>query len=190
MPSSIGYIWPKDPRPGNPRRWPKWWRLSDILKGKGPDIYVGRLRPRASPRATTHSHNHNLTKLTPKKPIEHGWKFETGWSLWEKDHLAICKHPHCERCARLRAKEEREDQFPWARRHPQERYDYRMREYRVPDEGTWAGRVHCDEAGHDVPLRYWDRYGRGYPAGYWHDMVYGAHGAAGAGFGFGNCVSE
>ncbi|KAJ6168388.1 hypothetical protein N7497_001231 [Penicillium chrysogenum] len=43
MPSQLGWIWPKDPRPGNPQRWPRRWRFFDVLTGKGPDIYVGRI---------------------------------------------------------------------------------------------------------------------------------------------------
>ncbi|KAL2832473.1 hypothetical protein BDW59DRAFT_105452 [Aspergillus cavernicola] len=48
--SDMGYIWPKDPRPGNPGHWPRWWRYKDILRGKGPDIYFGRIRHHPSRR--------------------------------------------------------------------------------------------------------------------------------------------
>ncbi|KAL5340883.1 hypothetical protein BJX70DRAFT_82592 [Aspergillus crustosus] len=141
--------------------------------GKGPDIYVGRIRPRSN------NHKHNRARHghmpTQNELPERGWKTKTGWSLWEQDHLTSCRVTYCERCAQIRARIARDNRFAWARRHPDERYDYRMREYRVPDEGTWAGRVHCDEPGHEIPVRYWDRFGRGYPAGYWHDMVHGAH---------------
>lgn len=55
----MGWIWPKDPRPGNPEHWPTRWRIFDVLTNKGPDIYVGKLRTRrhrnsGSTRPTAH----------------------------------------------------------------------------------------------------------------------------------------
>ncbi|KAH2545262.1 hypothetical protein KXW97_001517, partial [Aspergillus fumigatus] len=45
--TTVGWIWPKDPRPGNPSRWPRRWRLFDVLTNRGPDIYVGKIKSRA-----------------------------------------------------------------------------------------------------------------------------------------------
>ncbi|KAJ5890847.1 uncharacterized protein N7473_007075 [Penicillium subrubescens] len=45
----VGWIWPKDPRPGNPTRWSRFKRFSDVLTGKGPDIYVGTIGKRPPP---------------------------------------------------------------------------------------------------------------------------------------------
>ncbi|KAF3387281.1 hypothetical protein F1880_000156 [Penicillium rolfsii] len=44
-----GWIWPKDPRPGNPTRWSRFKRFSDVLTGKGPDIFVGTIGKRPPP---------------------------------------------------------------------------------------------------------------------------------------------
>lgn len=43
MGHTIGWIWPKDPRPGNRAKWPVGRRFKDVLTNKGPDIFVGRL---------------------------------------------------------------------------------------------------------------------------------------------------
>ncbi|KAL3475240.1 hypothetical protein BJX99DRAFT_259534 [Aspergillus californicus] len=50
--TTVGWIWPKDPRPGKPHRWSRLWRLSDVVMGKGPNIYVGSIRN--APRPTRH----------------------------------------------------------------------------------------------------------------------------------------
>lgn len=56
MPSRKGFIWPKDPLPGRPRRGLRG-RLRDTIYGLGPDIYVGRLDTRhATPKTSTWSH--------------------------------------------------------------------------------------------------------------------------------------
>lgn len=49
----LGLIWPRDPLPGNPAKWPRGKRLKDVLTGKGPDVFFGdidshMLRPRMS----------------------------------------------------------------------------------------------------------------------------------------------
>ncbi|KAJ5920578.1 hypothetical protein N7516_011436 [Penicillium verrucosum] len=67
MPSQLGWIWPKDPRPGNPQHWPRRWRIFDVLTSKGPDIYVGRIdQPRTKTR-----------RAYPTGPTRQGW------SRWE-----------------------------------------------------------------------------------------------------------
>ncbi|KAL4942109.1 hypothetical protein BDV06DRAFT_170276 [Aspergillus oleicola] len=248
MSSKYRYVWPKDPRPGNPQRWSSLWRFADVFTGKGPDIYVEKRRPKTEtvcpesvrPKtvATTatarsvvinhgcnsrpgpghdyshdyvynscshnHNHNHNhpgygrghgydsnatvnATVIINREPRCKGkgkdkdrWRggFEDGgiggdWSLWGREHLKDCRRIHCDECDRIHAQERRDNVF--SPRHPDERYDFRTRTYRIPDEGTWSRKVYCDEPGHIVPRRYWDRYGREYPAGMWHDKIHGVH---------------
>ncbi|EEP77350.1 predicted protein [Uncinocarpus reesii 1704] len=51
MPRQKGFIWPKDPLPGKPLKWPFGQRFKDVLRGKGPDIFVGNIDgPNASPK--------------------------------------------------------------------------------------------------------------------------------------------
>ncbi|KAI9933487.1 hypothetical protein ASPWEDRAFT_174649 [Aspergillus wentii DTO 134E9] len=142
---TLGWIWPKDPRPGNPSRWPRRWRLFDVLTNRGPDIYVGRIN------------NSPHTRAQPQT---------TQWSRWEGDG------------------ESNDSPFPCGRRGS-EKYDFRRRKYQVPDRGTWSWVEYCDgdrerERGgrrrrHLIPRRYWDRNGEVYPAGCWHDAMYGAY---------------
>lgn len=171
--SDTGYIWPKDPRPGNPSRWSRWQRFSDVMMGKGPDIYVGRIRPRTS----HHDHRH------PVHMGENLWggrereqRSKTDWSLWDNDHAKYCAIPHCPDCYNVRKREQRDNFFIWARRGPEERYDFRTRKYQVPDEGAWSRVEYCDEPQHMIPLQYRDRYRRPYPAEHRHNEVYGIHG--------------
>ncbi|KAL4875456.1 hypothetical protein BJY04DRAFT_224013 [Aspergillus karnatakaensis] len=288
MPADIGFIWPKDPRPGNPRKWSKLWRLADVLKGKGPDIFVGRIGPRprlCRPRiyyppeephcphphpppqhpsehhpypynhpdhashpaniSPSHAHapapahdqdhnpnytntytydstpntNPNNTRTTydsantsaPRDPhhpphppnpppypspradspplYRHRTRPysipSTNWTLWPNDDLQTCKHSsagHCPLCQTLENQQALDNYFSWGRRDPAERYDFRMREYRVPDAGTWMGRVQCGDPSHIVPVRFWDRVGREVPGsgGVMHDIVYGG----GLGYGY------
>ncbi|KAI1910859.1 hypothetical protein LOZ61_004202 [Ophidiomyces ophidiicola] len=50
-PRQIGWIWPKDPLPGNPLKWPFGQRFKDVLSNKGPDVFVGSLDgPRSYPK--------------------------------------------------------------------------------------------------------------------------------------------
>lgn len=60
---TLGWIWPKDPRPGNKYHWPRRWRFFDVLTNKGPDIYVGVIGTR-NPR-------------TPRPDLR------TNWTRWE-----------------------------------------------------------------------------------------------------------
>lgn len=171
--SDIGYIWPKDPRPGNPSRWSRWQRFSDVMTGKGPDIYVGRIRPRTS----HHDHRHAVhmgENLWGGREREQ--RSKTDWSLWDNDHAKYCAIPHCPDCYNVRKREQRDNFFIWARRGPEERYDFRTRKYQVPDEGTWSRVEYCDEPQHMIPLQYRDRYRRPYPAEHRHNEVYGIHG--------------
>ncbi|KAJ5895269.1 hypothetical protein N7495_006960 [Penicillium taxi] len=144
---TYGWIWPKDPRRGNPNHWPRHWRLKDILTNKGPDIYIGSIKsykPNLSPSATA---GENTIATAPKK---------TNWSRWEEQ-------------------ENKHKAIPWARRSTDERYDFRTRKYAIPDEGTWSQVQYCSNRFHDVPRMYWDQYGNQYPAEFWHDSQYGPH---------------
>lgn len=188
MGPKFAYVWPKDPRPGNPSSWPRKWRLMDVLTGKGPDIYVERIRPRTSRQDRQYEYTYNAeaeqdedrlvrTEIRePKRLSNSGQRIRrTGWSLWEKDHLRTCHVPHCRECDRIRLQEERDNFFAGARRDPEERYDFRMRKYIVPDVGSWSGKVYCDDPRHVVPRCFWDPLGRAYPSNHAHDMVHGAH---------------
>ncbi|PLB50630.1 hypothetical protein P170DRAFT_474190 [Aspergillus steynii IBT 23096] len=160
MPSQLGWIWPKDPRRGNPTHWRRRWRLKDVLTNHGPDIFVGRIGAAAPD--------------------------ETNWSRWRQREGESAEKGKG-RCAGAGAGRdggggyyyEEDDErdgddtpFPWARRSPGERYDFRTRKYQVPDVGTWSKVQRCGCEGHVVPLRFWDRYGAEYPADRQHDLVY------------------
>ncbi|KAK2740206.1 hypothetical protein FQN57_006217 [Myotisia sp. PD_48] len=46
----IGFIWPRDPQPGNPTKWPFGKRIMDVLRNRGPDMFIGPLDgPRVGP---------------------------------------------------------------------------------------------------------------------------------------------
>lgn len=158
MPSQpqLGWIWPKDPRPGNPQHWPRRWRLFDVLTNRGPDIYVGQINTPKRDKTSTQRRS---------RPTR------GEWSRWGEDS----HDPNAGWSP-----------FPWARRGAQEKYDFRTRKYHVPDRGTWSSVEYCNGAParkghrgakevHCVPRRYWDRNGIEYPADYWHDSIYGRH---------------
>ncbi|KAJ5170513.1 uncharacterized protein N7500_003296 [Penicillium coprophilum] len=159
MPSQLGWIWPKDPRPGNPHHWPRRWRLFDVLKNKGPDIYVGQI---GQSKANTRK-SHSQTRSSPTRQE---------WSRWGD---------------RSNDPDSDYSPFPWAGRPAGERYDFRTRKYHIPDRGTWSDVEYCNggrvqrgkwvakEEVHCVPMRYWDRNGVEYPAEFWHDSLYGSH---------------
>ncbi|OQD64863.1 hypothetical protein PENPOL_c007G00622 [Penicillium polonicum] len=159
MPSQLGWIWPKDPRPGNPQHWPRRWRIFDVLTSKGPDIYVGRI-------------DQPKTNTGRASPQARSGPTREEWSRWEMDP----NDPESDYSP-----------VPWARRPAAERYDFRTRKYHVPDHGTWSDVQYCNgrrarrgewsgrEEVHCVPRRYWDRNGVEYPAEFWHDNIYGKH---------------
>src|SRR5204863_2367229 len=81
----LGWIWPRDPQPGNPLKWRFRRRLKDVLLNKGPDIFVGRIDgPIAMPRTAGWSRWQDLygtigdgdeTILSPPWPwADHGFK--------------------------------------------------------------------------------------------------------------------
>jgi hypothetical protein len=161
MPSQpqLGWIWPKDPRPGNPQSWPRRWRFFDILANKGPDIYVGEIN---QPKGK----NKEPSRKAKSRPTREEW---SRWSINPQDPNAAYSP------------------FPWVRRGAGERYDFRTRKYHVPDHGTWSAVEYCNgrratkgdwigkEAVHFIPRRYRDRNGVEYPAEFWHDSIYGRH---------------
>ncbi|KAL2866902.1 uncharacterized protein BJX67DRAFT_120069 [Aspergillus lucknowensis] len=161
--STAGWIWPKDPKPGNPIRWSRWDRFSDVIKGKGPDIYVGRIYPRTQ-------QDYDLGEIR-----RYGWEAEPCWTLWGREHLDTCDAEHCDDCTKYRQQERRDERIKGLARAMEERYDFRMRKYRVPDEGTWSSVRYCGIRGHTVPRAYRDMVGQWYPADYWHDVVHYPH---------------
>ncbi|KAJ5486204.1 hypothetical protein N7530_000504 [Penicillium desertorum] len=116
MPSQLGWIWPKDPRPGNPQHWPRRWRLFDVLTGKGPDIYVGRIdQPKTKTRRSSSRARSGPTRQE--------------WSRWESNS----NDP-----------DSNYSPLPWVRQPAGERYDFRTRKYHVPDHGTWSAVEYCN----------------------------------------------
>lgn len=159
MPSpTLGWIWPKDPRPGNPSRWPRRWRFFDVLTNKGPDIYVGVI-------------NKNNHKTATKTSSKSGDGKGNHWSRWdrelEEDDTPIpwARRSAAERYDFRRRKYVIPDQGTWSR------VEY------------CSGRGYAGRTGwrfgkgerHFVPRRYWDRNGEEYPANHWHDIIYGEH---------------
>ncbi|KKK18535.1 hypothetical protein P175DRAFT_0277758 [Aspergillus ochraceoroseus IBT 24754] len=176
MPPTVAWIWPKDPRPGNPSRWPRRWRLFDVLTNKGPDIFVGKIHDASSGGyggPTRRQSQASEPPYTQRKRQGDGDRDARAWgSSWQEDHRGC-------RCGGRGRNAESKRSLPWTRRGSGVQYDFRTRKYAVPDRGTWRGVEYCDGdngRSHEIPLRYWDCYGREYPASYWHDVAYGAHG--------------
>ena len=136
---TIGWIWPKDPRPGNPSRWPRLWRFSDVLTGKGPDIYVGAIGKRPPP---------TKDRETPGRTVS-----STNWARWdvepEEDDTPV-------RWAR-RDKREKYDYSTRKYGIPNERtwsaVEYADCEW---EGGKWPRKKVAPK----TPIRYWDRYGK------------------------------
>ncbi|KAL2218111.1 hypothetical protein M432DRAFT_591315 [Thermoascus aurantiacus ATCC 26904] len=145
-----GWIWPKDPRPGNPPRWPRRWRLFDVLTNKGPDIFVGTID---SPSATPH---------TPR------------WSRWQDvygqpndgDEETLSPFFWADRGLKRYDFRTRTYQIP-------DRGTWSRVEY--CDGGRDGALGRKGDMVHEIPLRYWDWTGNEYPAWMWHDRIYGAH---------------
>lgn len=188
MPSTHGWIWPKDPRPGNPSHWPRRWRLFDILRNRGPDIFVGRIRS-TKDKSKNRDNKREVELAAPiqQRPPQ---RRDCSWARWDD------VHPTSTNIDNTGSGDEGSRQtkyvytsaFPWTTRRPNERYDFRTKRYAVPDSGTWSRVEYCsgDLEGHGrgwtgrgkrhvIPVRYWDKNGEMYPAGYWHDVVYGGH---------------
>ncbi|KAL3462715.1 hypothetical protein BJX64DRAFT_137959 [Aspergillus heterothallicus] len=167
--SQVGYIWPKDPRPGNPERWSRGSRLKDVLTGKGPDMYVGRIGVRPRNELTA------KLKRAQRGSERSRWSTERYWSLWGHEHELHCTAEHCDDCDRIDEQMLKDNLITSARRCNSERYDFRMRKYRMPDSGTWSDVIYCDERRHTVAKEIRDCEGRWYPANQWHDYVHGPH---------------
>ncbi|KAJ5747957.1 uncharacterized protein N7511_009653 [Penicillium nucicola] len=180
----LGWIWPKDPRPGNPKKWPKHWRFLDVLQGKGPDIYVGTIKDPKSKSESNHNNQHENENET-MDPHTHS-------QTYSHSHSQSKTSPSREEWTRWNIDPKNEEGeaanyslLPWVKRKPGERYDFRTRTYAVPNRATWSRVEFCDgpEKGkwyerrevHRVPRRYWDPNGEIYPAENWHDNIYGAH---------------
>lgn len=150
MPSTtLGWIWPKDPRPGNPSRWPRRWRLFDVLTNRGPDIYVGKINSRSQSQE------------------------RINWSGWEcREGCCCAKADETPFPWARRGASERYD-FRRRRYVVPDHGTWCGVEY--CDEKLDKGRGRKRRV-HAIPRRYWDWRGVEYPAGYWHDVVHGVHG--------------
>ncbi|KAJ5175324.1 uncharacterized protein N7482_001201 [Penicillium canariense] len=135
---TIGWIWPKDPRPGNPTRWPRRWRFSDVLKGKGPDIYVGVIGKRPTPTPDD-------SKSKPKSA--------TNWARWDKEpEEDDTPFPWARRGKEKYDYRVRRYQIP----NPQ---TWSSVEY---CDAVWSGGRWGRPIVHKEPRTLWDRYGRPY----------------------------
>lgn len=149
--TTLGWIWPKDPRPGNPTRWPKRWRLFDVLTNKGPDIYVGVINKKSP-----------ATKKKKEKAPR-----KTDWARWNGEQDA-------DDTPFRWAKRDTSVKYDFRRRKYQVPDEGTWSRVEYCDGWRSGGRFGKVER-HFVPKRYWDRNGDEYPACYWHDAVYGAH---------------
>lgn len=175
MAPKLCFIWPKDPQPGNPSSWPRRWRLTDVLLGKGPDIYIGPIKTGTGKRA----------KGPPK----------TNWDLWDQGRREEEQEQEEDIHAPSTLNSQISD-FPTDSSSPMlpapygpsryhKQYDYRQRKYVTPDEGTWSMVRYCDyqkpglffrrrrKGQHCVPVEFFDKNGAPYPAWQWHDVVHG-----------------
>lgn len=143
-----GWIWPKDPRPGNPPKWPFRNRLKDVLQNKGPDIFVGTID---GPSATPH---------TPR------------WSRWQDVHGHIHDGDEETRASPFRWADRGEKRYDFRMRKYRVPDDltWSRVEYCNGGVGTNIG-----NKGHYIPLWFWDRWGGRYQAIDWHDVVHGPH---------------
>ncbi|EYE91382.1 uncharacterized protein EURHEDRAFT_242778 [Aspergillus ruber CBS 135680] len=186
MPSTYGWIWPKDPRPGNPSHWPRRWRLFDIFRNRGPDIFVGRIRSDKKDEDRNKNKKRREGRVEMRAPIQQRppRNRECAWAGWGNVHPTSTNVTGSGDKGGMKTKYAYSSALPWTTRKPNERYDFRTKRYTVPDSGTWSRVEYCsgDLEGHGwkrkkhvIPVRYWDKNGEMYPAGYWHDVVYGGH---------------
>lgn len=164
---TLGWIWPKDPRPGNPSSWPRRWRFHDVLTNKGPDIYVGVIG--GSETGTGSSSPGGLTPSTTPSTRSKRSPQRTNWDRWEdvippKSNNIASSSPSSSSSSSWattsiststsisgegspNSKSKPKIEVPWARRAADERYDYRQRKYTVPDLGTWSRVEYCTARG-------------------------------------------
>jgi hypothetical protein len=153
QPQTLGWIWPKDQRPGKPSHWPRRWRLRDILTNKGPDIYVGVIGKNKSSGLGTGS--------------------GTNWHRWTNDITNAGETdendtpiPWARRGPGVRYDfRQRKYQFPdlatWSK------VDYCT--------GARTRGLFSRPEVHFVPRRFWDKNGNEYPCHGWHDWQHGHH---------------
>lgn len=128
---TIGWIWPKDPRPGNKHHWPRRWRFLDVVTNKGPDIYVGV-----------------IGNKTPKAPRP---DLQTNWARWDGDPGEEARLPWARRGA---------EKYDFRRRKyvTPDRATWSWVNYcsGVPGEGTHrVPRRYWDCEGKEYPSRQW-----------------------------------
>jgi len=146
QPPSLGWIWPKDPRPGKPSHWPRSWRLRDIFTNRGPDIYVGVIGKKRS---------------------------QTNWHRWGNDIKNPGDTDECDtpipwarrgpgvRYDFRRRKYQVPDHGTWSK------VEF--------CNGVMSGGLWGRKEVHIVPRRYWDRHGNEAPPNEWHNTVHGEH---------------
>ena len=111
--ASKAFVWPKDGRNGT-----SWGRFKDILQNKGPDMYL-------TLNADKHDYMHN-------RPTRAQW---SGYRYLDDRGLDIA-HPFTSK-----------KHAPWTRtgwlggRTPGQSYDFRTRQYGIPNRGTWTDAV-------------------------------------------------
>ncbi|KAJ5225420.1 hypothetical protein N7468_006645 [Penicillium chermesinum] len=178
----MGFIWPKDPQPGNPDSWPRRWRFTDVLHNMGPDIYVG---PIGKERKRKKGRRRGRGRPEQGVPKIH-------WDMWdqgrgEQDGYPLqATYPGPFYACNQRLHEPGQQSHPWLGPTREGKiYDYRQRKYILPDEGTWSKVEYCDfenprsflrrrrEGQHCVPVQYRDKNGMMYPAYHWHDLIHG-----------------
>ncbi|EPS30710.1 hypothetical protein PDE_05662 [Penicillium oxalicum 114-2] len=136
---SVGWIWPKDPQPGNSSHWPRFKRFSDVISGKGPDIFIGTIGKTPRPVAN---------KDSPGRTIS-----STNWARWDVDPE---EHDTPFSWAR-RDKDVRYDYKTRKYGVPNER-TWSAVEYADCQwgEGKWRKKKVTPTA----PIRFWDQHGR------------------------------
>ncbi|KAJ5675670.1 hypothetical protein N7462_008567 [Penicillium macrosclerotiorum] len=145
----VGWIWPKDPRPGNPSHWPRRWRWVDILTGRGPDMYVGTI---GKPPRTKE-----------KQPSK------TNWARWDeeldsKNTPFVWARCHGQRYDFRQRKYVVPDSGSWS-----------MVQYCDGQQETDKRRLLHRKKVHFVPRSYLDVSGKEVDLNSWHDEAHGAH---------------
>ena len=140
-----GFIWPKDPQPGNPKHWPRRWRWRDILLNKGPDIYIGRI---------------DVPISTQNSPHWSGWPDGNGGKSQNQQQQRAPEEKYDFR----RRKYCRPDDDSWSG----VAYCHRSCcENSAKGDASGGGKKK-----HIIPHVYFDKNGVAFPAHLWHDYVY------------------
>ncbi|KAF7718073.1 Uncharacterized protein PECH_002409 [Penicillium ucsense] len=135
----VGWIWPKDPQPGNPSSWPRFKRFSDVISGKGPDIFIGTIGRK--PKTVTN-------KDMPGRSVS-----STNWARWDVE-------PEEDDSPFSWARREKDVKYDYKTRKyvvPNDEtwsaVEYADCEW---DNGKWRKR----KVTPSTPIRYWDRHDR------------------------------